>query len=689
MKYVLSVIFAFFIALCGTVTAFAASSNSYVYDSDDAAVAVPAPYSAARYMSGAFGGKPLSAPKDLYVRDGKIYILDSGNHRVVVLNEEFTFQKEITFRLDGKPLTFGDAQGLFVTSDQTLYIADKAAMTVYVAEQSGNIKGNILSPPADKVDADFEFTPTSVVVDTAGIIYIISSGSYAGALQYDEEYRFLGFYGNEQVTVTARVLMNEFWKKILSEEAASGLTRNVPTSIISLDIDADNFIYTLRGGSSATSTGQIRKLNTLGGNILLDQNGLAGTFGDLDTYYDSAKNLTVASSLCDLTVDEQGFLTALDRTYNRLFQYSSSARLLYAFGGSEARKGNFSSPVAIDTIGDRLLVLDDAENALTVLEPTDFANDVRRAVSLCEDGLFLEARPYLEQVLKADVYYELANGGMGTVCEESGLYKEAMKYYQLASDKEGYSSAFSKQRNVWMKAHFAVLVFAVLLVLAFAVFAVSYAERHRKSVYETHLSAAGYPLYCLKHPFRAYYELKINKKGSVWLANGILVVLFFLSILYERVTSFHFSHSNPEDFNVFLIFGKTIGLFLLFILCNWAVSTLADGEGTFREIWICAAYALQPLCITLAVMTGISHILSLEESAFWSVFWVLGILWTAIHLFMAVREAHQYTTGRTLLILGASLLGIYLLILIITLGYSLFTQFIGFLTTVYSEYRLK
>ncbi len=88
-------------------------------------------------------------------------------------------------------------------------------------------------------------------------------------------------------------------------------------------------------------------------------------------------------------------------------------------------------------------------------------------------------------------------------------------------------------------------------------------------------------------------------------------------------------------------------------------------------------------------MIALSHMFSLEESTFWTVFWVIGILWTALHLFMSNREVHQYTVKKAILLLLVTFLGMYLLVLIITLGYSLFTQLLSFIGTVYNEIRLK
>ena len=668
------------------------TSHSYVYDSWDQAMSVSAPYEATDYLVDAavFGGTPLNQPTDVFVTGDQqlLYILDEGNDRIVVLSAEGIFQREIRLQKDGQPLAFEAAQGLFVTADGVLYVADKDARTVYVASPDGTVIGEIGAPPADKVEDNFEYTPVSVVVDTAGIIYVISSSAYNGALQYDEHYQYLGYYGAEKVTVTVEVLIRELWKTLLSEEAASGLKRNLPTSIIRLDIDSDNFVYTLKGGDG-TGTGQVRRLNTLGGNILYDVNGEPGMFGDRDTYYDNTNNVTVTSSLVDLVADDHGFVTVLDHTYNRLLQYDGNANLLYAFGGSGTRYGNFKSPVAVETLGDRLLVLDQERGSVTVLSPTLFAQNVRNATVLYDEGLYVEAGAYWREVLKTDAYYELANIGVGAACEAEGDYAAAMHYYEIGNDKARYSACFAEVRDLWIREHFALILGAVVLVLLATVVLVNLSERRRKNEYNVQVSKWRYPLYCLAHPFKAYYEMKVEKKGSMLLACISVLLFFFAGIVKEQFTAFHFMDGVKENLNVLLVLGSTVGLLALFVLCNWAVSTLADGEGKLKEIFIFSAYALIPYSICSLALTGLTHFFALEEAAFMGVMWVVAYGWTAIHLFMATREVHQYSGLKALLLLGGTVLGIYLLLLLITIGYSLFAQLLTFITTLYSEFRLR
>ena len=671
------------------------TSHSYVYDSWDNAMAVSEPYEATTYLVGAqtYGGTALNAPTDIFVLDSKeIYVLDAGNNRVVVLDAAGKFLREIRFTKGGQPLAFAAAEGLFVSADGTLYIADKTAYdsygTVYVATPAGVVTGEIAPPPADKIEETFLYTPISVVVDTAGIIYVVSDGSENGALQYDEKYAYLGYFGAEQVTVTVEVLINELWKKILSEEASSGLKRNVPTSIKRLDIDAKNFIFTLKSSEIGTGVGQVRKLNTLGTNIMFNSDKELAQFGDLDTWFDSTNNLTVTSSLIDLVADEAGFVTVLDHTYKRLLQYDENSNLLYAFGSDGTRFGNFNKPVAIEACGENLLVLDQSNGSVTVLSPTAFARNVRAATVLYNDGLYVDAGPYWREVLKTDTYYELANVGLGAAYEAQGDRESAMRYYQIGNDKASYSACFAELRDESVRANFPFILGGVVLVMLGAVVLTKWSEKRVVNEYNIKVSKWRYPLYCLMHPFKAYYELKVEKKGSILLACISLLLFFFAGVVKEQFTAFHFIDGVKENFNILLVLGTTVGLFLLFVLCNWSVSTLADGEGKLKEIFVFTAYALIPYSICTMVITGLTHMFALEEAAFIGVMWVVAYIWTGVHIFMSTREVHQYTSGKTILLLGGSVLGIYLLLLLITIGYSLFAQLITFITTLYSEFRL-
>lgn len=667
------------------------TSFSYTYDFWKNSVQVPAPYTAGKPLTGDdFGQGSLNAPTDLCVAgDGDVYILDAGNNRVLVLDGQMRYKRTVVFTdAAGGALAFQEALGLFVDKAGRIFVADKTARTVFVADGDGRLIGSIDAPPADKVEEGFDYTPAKVLEDSAGILYVISANSYGGALQYDQNFQFIGFFGAQRVTPTAELMMNRFWKAILSKEQAKGLMRSVPTSVVNFDIDAENYVYTIKGGTG-TGTGQVNKLNALGENILYNEEGGQAKFGDYDTWHDTLNDTDVTTSLTDITVDKDGFITVVDSTYGRIFQYDQNSNLLYAFGGEADQYGTFRSPVAVDSLGEKLLVLDKDNNNVTVFTPTPFGADVRKAILLYDDGLYAEALEPWGSVLGRDANYELANIGMGKVYEKTGDYRKAMTYYERGNDRSGYSDAFKKGRSDFIRRIFPFLLLGVVALLAAIVAATRYGERHRKSDYNLKIGKGRYPLQVMLHPFKSYYDLKVEKKGSVAVANGILLAFFLTGVLHAQLTGFPFNYNRTDHFNVFITLTMTIGLFVVWTVCNWAVSTLADGEGTFREIWIFSAYAILPYVFALILLTVLSNAFSLGESGFYSLAQAIAYIWTGVCILMAVKEVHQFSLMKTILIIAATLFGILLMLLFVSVAYSLFMQLINFIGMVYHEIRLK
>jgi hypothetical protein len=144
-------------------------------------------------------------------------------------------------------------------------------------------------------------------------------------------------------------------------------------------------------------------------------------------------------------------------------------------------------------------------------------------------------------------------------------------------------------------------------------------------------------------------------------------------------------------FNVVPYIVQTIILFLTWVVGNWAVCTLLDGEGTMRNICIYSAYALIPYVAGIYIEVLLSHVLIRDEIVFMQAVSVIGTLWSAVLVFSAIRSVHQYSSLKTvlaiLLTIAAMLIILFLLVLLLSLlqqmyvfGYSVITELI---------YRLK
>ena len=652
------------------------SYPSYIYNSNGLAVPTAMPYEVTAVLGGKeLGIEALDEPSDLYVtEDGEIFILDAGNDRVVVLDSHIRLNRVIQpLDEDGEPMDFRSPEGISVCQDGTLLICDRKGKAVYFYDQQGNQLRKIEKPESGIIPDNFQFQPVKAEMDSGGILYVVSSGSFSGALQFDTDGTFMGFYGSEEVDLTAKVLWDYFWKNLLSDEAAEGISRSVPAEFVSFCIDRKDFVFTIRKGNEVTS-GQVRKLNAKGDNILGDEK----TFGDH----------TDSILLADLAVDDSGFITVIDRGSGRILQYDPDGQLLYAFAGKGNQQGTFSTPTAVETVGDKILVLDVDRGLLSVFTPTAFGRNVREGTILYRDGRYEEAKGSWLAVLTSDNNYELANVGMGKIYEGLGDNETAMDYYRKGNAQEFYSDAFEKFRSDIIRQYFGVVMLLVVAAIAVPLYLLSEKPREKER-YTGGRPKSKYPFYCMFHPLSGYDDLKTERSTSFWRANCILAALFVVSVLAHQLTGFPYNQNRVEELNLWVNLCSTVGVFVAFVACNWAVTTIMDGKGKFLEIWVFCAYALLPYVLFSGALILLSNVLTLDESTFYTAILWVGYIWTAISLVIAVREVHQYTLVKTLGTLFFTFCGLLIVVVVAAIVYSVFSQLVGFVSTIWSEMETR
>lgn len=443
----------------------------YVYNVWNESVPAPNSYLPDDMYNGLdLGVGLLSHPKDIFVdHNDDLYILDSGNGRIVVLNDEMEVERVIdSFRsvAGAEAEALAQPEGLFVTPDDTIYVADTQNNRVVVMDQTGAFLRTYAKPTSELFPAELEFLPVNVVVDSTDVIYILARGLYYGAVMYDPDGRFLGFFGSNRVEATAEVIAQYFWKNIMSEEQRERMTRFVPVEYTNFDIDGEDFIYTCTA-VSRLSRDEIKKLNPMGDNIYAQQVVPEGdprqvdNFGDLEVAIREGEQID--SRLHDIVVDEAGFVTVLDQQRGKVFQYDQDGNLISVFGGIADQVGTFRLPVAVEVWGNRVVVLDDEKASITLFSPTSFGETVREAVTLYKDGFYQEAVAPWREVLTRCINYEPAYIGIGKAEVKTGDYQAAMRNFDLGFDKTGYSEAYEEYRTSVVRRNFSYIMLSLLV----------------------------------------------------------------------------------------------------------------------------------------------------------------------------------------------------------------------------------
>lgn len=195
----------------------------------------------------------------------------------------------------------------------------------------------------------------------------------------------------------------------------------------------------------------------------------------------------------------------------------------------------------------------------------------------------------------------------------------------------------------------------------------------------------------MTHPFEGFEDMRWKKAGSVRYACVIVLLWFVASVFYSRLYGFQFYVETDKMFNIIPYIVQTIVLFLTWVVGNWAVCTLLDGEGSMRNIFIYSAYALVPYVASIYLDVFMSHLLIRDEYIFIEAVRCIGLLWSAVLVFSAIKSVHQYsflkTVGAIILTVAAMLVMLFLLVLLL----SLFQQVYVFVYSIYTEiaYRLK
>ena len=658
----------------------------YKHSSWGDAIDAPNAYAPVKIITGMdLGVGDFNNPRDIFVRNGYLYILDTGNRRVVVAKPCFTAVDRVLYL----PLTF--ASGIFVTQEGIIYIADTNNFRVIAVSPDGEIIREYLRPNAAIFPDTIEFRPTAVVVDGVGNVYVLIAGFFFGAAIYDIAGNFTGFFGAEEVAVTPTVVLNRFWRRFMTQRQLEYTARFVPNEFTNFAIDREGFIYTVTRIRQAQPT--VRKLNPMGNDILPNISwagqGTSIIYGDRERMI--FRGDFFASSFIDIDVSEDLFITLLDINTNRIWQYDQESNLLTVFGGSGNQMGLFNQPIAITSRGRDILVLDNVTSGITLFTPTPFGELVHTAVLLFNDGLFGEAAEYWREVQRIHANLEIANIGIGQALFHEARFAESLHYFRLGYARTNYSRALRYARGDLLRDYFGFIAAAVSIFILWIFFRVPITKKYRKHFPKQEKEKRNdSPFYVMFHPFDGYEN--IRRSSSTWvLVQSVLVIAFWFmsAIVAHQYTGFLFNNNAPHSLRVSMIFAQTFGVTLLFSTLNWAVSTLMNGNGTLRRIWVVTSYALLPYAISIFLRAIFSNFVLLDEMAFLNLMVYSGMLWSFILLVIGLREVHEYEMPQVIKNLFITVAGSAIALFVFVLFGSLVQELYNFVYGIYTELSFR
>lgn len=459
------------VAAIGVSSMFTASADTtapyqnYVYSESGVAMEGPQAYLPEREIfgqnlpCGAFSG---ATDMDTDT-NGDLYILDAGNNRIVVLNKNLEYKKEIPciLKLKDGANTLSNAQGIAV-SDKCVYVCDTDNSRVLGFDKyTGKLSSNVGTPKSKSLSSDFVFKPYRLDVDAEENLYIVSQGTYEGIVNVTPDGEFLGFFASNKVTSSAWDL---FWRRFSSVEQRKTMLQLIPQDFSSIDKDEQGFFLV----TTYTGSPMVKRVNPGGNDVLRALSSVPITGDPYKTYKGT---LAGVSSFADVASGPEKIYAALDRQRGRIFCYNNDGYLIYTFGILSDRLGGFMNPIAITYLDDaKVAVLDMETGSITVFAPTEYGKAINLGIHYNNRLDYKTAEEQWKYVLKQNSNYDMAINMIGNSYYNSGNYKEAMNYFKRADNKEMYSASWQKLRSeyIYNYIEYAIYVIAAIILLIMA-----------------------------------------------------------------------------------------------------------------------------------------------------------------------------------------------------------------------------
>lgn len=660
----------------------------------------------------------LNASKDVVTDDaGNVYIADTGNNRILIFDRYYNLKKEIKeFRNDQMIVDkFTNPEGVFVTADRyeegelkypgRIYVCDTGASRIVTFTLEGEFADIIEKPESNLMDDDSIYRPVAVAVDAYDRLFVVSSETTEGVIVMTGEGEFTGFIGAQQTVLS---LWDQIWRRFQTAEQRAQELSVVSYPYNNIDINERGFIYAtiyaedlksqmtsaITSKSSAGTYAPCKLLNPAGDEIMR-RNGFWPPAGEIDYKNDNTK-LNGISQIVDVACGPEQTWTIADYKRSKLYTYDYDGNLLFAFGDTGDQLGNMFNIQSIAYQGDTLLVLYGTAESMnfTVFNRTEYGDVLIQALHHQNSRQYSLAIEDWKEILMRNSNYDAAYVGIGQALYRNGEYEEALEYYKSAYDTDNYSTAYKELRKEWMSRFFILIPIVIVIVCVLLVKFLRYAAKvnakaavaGRKVNFKEELL---YVFHLMFHPFDAFYDLKHEKRGSVRAA-AVFLAITVVALFYRSVGTGYVMNPQGEYSTIFMQLLVVVVPVLLFAVANWCLTTLFEGEGKFRDIFIAVGYSVMPIPLTMIPCTIASNFVVSDETDIITLIITLGFIWAGLLIFFGMMVTHDYTITKNIATTLGTILGMIFIMFLGILFTSLVADMVSFVSDITAEvtYRL-
>jgi len=195
----------------------------------------------------------------------------------------------------------------------------------------------------------------------------------------------------------------------------------------------------------------------------------------------------------------------------------------------------------------------------------------------------------------------------------------------------------------------------------------------------------SYMVKMLKNPIDEFYDLKKKIHGSTLSATVLFILAFTIYLVDMFGRSFAFRFVDTKGTALLSTAVMFLVPAVLWVIGNYMISAINDGEGTLRSVYVATAYSLVPYIIFGPIVIASTYVLTLNEAVIVHYLWAIAIAWSAILIFVSVREIHDYTIKETVKIILLTLFFMIMAVIVCVILYLIGQQVVLFFRDIISE----
>lgn len=206
-----------------------------------------------------------------------------------------------------------------------------------------------------------------------------------------------------------------------------------------------------------------------------------------------------------------------------------------------------------------------------------------------------------------------------------------------------------------------------------------------KSKWQRYFKSLKFALYCLTHPLDGFWDLTHEKRGTYAAANTILILTILARVMALKFTSFVILDVYWEDLNMFTYIASILFPLGLWVVGNWALTTLFDGKGRLGQVYMATCYAIAPYPLIQFPLMIFSNFITVDEAGFYSMLSAISLGWAAFLIIFAMQQIHEYSPGKNVLFTIASIFAMLVILFILMLFFSMISQGVAYFISLGKE----